>query len=180
MIRKAIQTEKEKKICEDMFYSMLVLEQLELGKLNENLNESVGDILKKFGLELEKKSPGVIEYAAKFTKGLGLFVYYALKKDTEKIKELMGKFKKEDLMDFLMKLDMVTLHMITGPIHFINGITGWDLEAHIQKIKNAGENAIDTIKKTITKLKTDISTAFDSTLRAVAFSKLDDLEKILQ
>lgn len=179
MIREGIKKVQTQQIAEDTLLALMVLEELNVNNLNENLNEGVNDILKKFGLELEKKSPGVIEYIMKFSKGVGQFIYYAVKGDKEKIKELMVKFKKEDFVDFLMKLDMMTLHMVTGPIHFINAVTGWDLEAKIQHIKDKAGDVADSIKNILSKLKSEISNFFDAKLQPIAIKKVNDIESLI-
>ena len=53
------------------------------------------------------------------------------------------------MLDFLLKLDMATLHVLTGPLHTIDAITGWHLWANVkdkadQGLKKAKE-AIDNL-----------------------------------
>ena len=172
---------------QDIILAEMVIKELDidLDYINESdnfelLEEGVNDILKKFGLELEKKSPGVIEYIAKFAKGAGQMVYYGIKGDKNKVKALAKSITKEEVIDFLLKLDLVTLHMVTGPIHFIDGLTGWSLEANVDKIKKKSISIIDSIKKAIKAVKDKITGAFAPKLQPLAISKLNDLEGMLQ
>lgn len=151
-----------------------------LEQMNPNdINEGVNDILAKFGFELEKKSPGVIEYIARFTKGVGKFVWYAIKRDKKGIKALMKDFSKEELVDFLYKLDLVTMHLITGPLHFIDGMTGWELIPKFKEMKASAETAISKIKKAIENLKSNITNYFNPKLQPVVLDKVVDIEKLL-
>jgi len=179
MIKEAIKNIQNQQMAENVLVAMMVLEKLDNKKMNENLNEGAEEILKKFGIEFEKKSPGVIEYVMKFSKGVGQFIYYAVKKDKGKIKELMDTFKKEDFVDFLLKLDMLTLHMITGPIHLVNAVTGWDLEANIKKIKDKAEDSIEMVKKTLSILKQDIIKFFGANIQPIAIQKVDDISSMI-
>ena len=181
MIRESInRVNVRNKEAQNSLLGLMVLEQIDLDGINESeLNEGVSDILKKFGLEFEKKSPGVIEYIAKFTSGVGKLLYYGIKKDKKKVTEIAKSFTKEEFLDFLLKLDMVTMHMVTGPIHFVNGITGWDLEANLHAIKKSAASSIVTFKKTLNSLKTDIVKFFDNSLQPVAIQKVSDIEKLI-
>lgn len=84
--------------------------------------------------------------------------------DKAKLKEAINKlkFKKEDLLDFLLRLDQATMHLITGPIHMIDAVMGWHIWADIKtqasnigtRIKDAFGNLIQTIKDLPSKIKT--------------------------
>jgi len=108
----------------------------------EMIIEGVNDWLSKVGMKLHK-GKGLIDYFLQFTKGAGKLIMAAIKNDKEKIKEIADGFKKEEVIDFLLKLDMATMHIVTGPIHLIDSVTGWDLMANI---KHAAEGAKDKLK----------------------------------
>jgi hypothetical protein len=172
---------------QDIILAEMVIKELDinLDYINESndfemLEEGVNDILKKFGLELEKKSPGVIEYITKFAKGAGQMIYYAIKGDKQKVKQLAKSITKEEVIDFLLKLDMLTLHAVSGPIHAIDAATGWDLWANVEKVAQKGVSVIDSIKKAIKVVKDKITGAFAPKLQPVAIAKLNDLEGMLQ
>lgn len=84
--------------------------------------------------------------------------------DKARLKEAINnlKFKKEDLLDFLLRLDQATMHLVTGPIHMIDAVMGWHIGADIKtkfsnigtRIKDAFSNLIQTIKDLPSKIKT--------------------------
>ena len=68
-------------------------------------------------------------------KHIGKVIWYAMKaavgneEDKQKLIRIIKetKISSSQLIDFLLKLDMLTLHAITGPIHMIDAVTGWHL-----------------------------------------------------
>ncbi len=72
------------------------------------------------------------------------------------------KVKKEDLLDFLLRLDQATLHLVTGPLHMIDAIMGWHIWADVKaqasnistRVKDAFTAMIQTIKDLPKKVKT--------------------------
>ena len=72
------------------------------------------------------------------------------------------KFSKEDLLDFLLRLDQATMHLVTGPIHMIDAVMGWhiwaDVKSHagnmITRLKDAFSNMVQTIKELPKKIMT--------------------------
>jgi hypothetical protein len=108
------------------------------------LGKMAGGLLKKAGLHLHK-GDGLIQIAMKSGKVMGQFLWYALKAasgDKEakvKVKELANtEITKEQMLDFLLKLDMATLHVLTGPLHTIDAITGWHLWANVKDKADQG------------------------------------------
>lgn len=138
---------KEHKELEQSIIEMLVI--MESG---DNLTEGLLDnVANKLGFKIHK-SKGIIKHLANASKGLSKMIVAAIKGDREKVKEIAKTVKKKDVMDFLLKLDMATLHMITGPIHLINAITGWDLEVDMNH-----KSSTDTIKGLISQIKDKIT-----------------------
>lgn len=72
------------------------------------------------------------------------------------------KIKKEDLLDFLLRLDQATLHLVTGPLHVIDALMGWHIWADVKaqasniatRIKDAFTAMIQTIKDLPGNIKT--------------------------
>jgi len=123
----------------------------------EMIVEGIHDWLAKVGMKLHK-GDGIIDYILQFSKGAGQLIMAAIQGDEKKVKGIAASFKKEKLLDFLLKLDMATLHVVTGPIHFIDAVTGWDLMANL---KGAAETAKDKLKNfydAMKKVKDSIST----------------------
>jgi len=104
--------------------------------------EKANGWLSKIGMKLHK-GKGIIDYVKQFTGGAGKMIMAAIKGDKEAVKAQADKIKKEEVIDFLLKLDLATMHIVTGPIHFVDAITGWDLMANL---KHAAEGAKDKLK----------------------------------
>ena len=113
--------------------------------MNESdLNESkIADYASKIGIKIAKGN-GLIDYVAKFTMGAGKMLMAAIKGDEPKVREIAGQMTKADFVDFLLKLDTVTMHLVTGPIHMIDAVTGWDIMANV-------EHAAHVAKETVVK-----------------------------
>lgn len=118
--------------------------------------------ISKAGLHV-KKGRGLIQMIASVGTHFAKILYHAIKASggdegsNSILKELLGKkIKKEDFIDFLLKLDQVTLHAITGPIHAIEAITGWHLWAAVGHVRDVAKNLQQKSTDIINKLK-DIS-----------------------
>ena len=134
----------------------------EFGRLDEGIFDKIKDIkgktetmLKKIGIHTSQ-SKGLIQYLWGFNKGIVKLLYHgmtfasgspqekALAKDS--MKTILKSVTKEQVLDFLYKLDQLTLHTITGPLHALDSITGWHIMADIKK---KIEPAISKAKKAI-------------------------------
>lgn len=142
--------------------ALLYMVENERTVTEEELIEGVGSVLGKAGLSLHRNK-GLIDYAKEFTRGAGQLILAAIKGDKKKIKNIASKIKREDVIDFLLKLDMATLHIVMGPIHVIDAVTGWELHANIKGIARnakgfvgAFHDAIQRVKEQIMKLTKDI------------------------
>jgi|SRR6056297_228114 len=121
-----------------------------------------GKLLSKMGFHV-KKGKGLIHTMKSASKGTKDLLWYTFKlyqgdEDyREKIINLYKSINKEDVIDVLLRLDMLTLHAITGPIHMLDAITGWHLAPNLKRkatdIKDRVKRVIDhlsTIKKEYT------------------------------
>lgn len=135
------------------------------------LGKAADSLMKKAGLHV-KKGDGLIQQALRGGTVVAKFVWYAIKgasgdKDAkEKAKAMANsEVKKEDILSFLLNLDMATLHIFTGPIHWIDAVTGWHIWADVkekagegfEKAKKALENLIDVAKSTEQKIATKLN-----------------------
>lgn len=118
--------------------------------------EGVNDWLEKVGMKLHK-GKGIVDYIKQFSVGAGKMILAAVKKDKKAVKEIANNFDKAELIDFLLKLDMATLHLLSAPIHFINAITGWDLEANLKHMAKGTKGIIDTVKQAFETIKKHIT-----------------------
>jgi len=124
----------------------MINESYDMSNLTESQKEVLLEDIKswfhKIGLDFEK-GDGIIDYISQFTVGTGKLILAAIKGDKKKVKEIADGLTRGKVIDFLFKLDILTLHIITEPIHIIDAITGWELMADI---KRAAEGAVDQIK----------------------------------
>jgi len=128
---------------------------------DEILSEGkIDDLLKKTGLHIHK-SRGIISYLKSANLGVAKMMIAAIKGDKEGIKEVVKSVKKEDVLDFLLKLDMATNHTITAPIHMIDAWTGWHLWAAIQEKTAKVGDYIKTIKDAVMVVKNNLIKTLD-------------------
>lgn len=112
-----------------------------------DISKKIKTSLKKIGLHAES-SEGLLQIAAKSSIVLSKFMWYAIKafsgdkKAKENLIELVktNQITKEQVLDFLLKLDTLTLHFITGPIHMIDALTGWHIGVNIHNSVKSMEN----------------------------------------
>ena len=144
---------------------------------DEQILENVNKHVNKIGLKLHK-SKSLIDYIKSFTTGAGKLFLYMIKGDTKKAKELLKSIKKEDVLDFIIKLDLGTLHIITGPLHTIDAWTGWDLAANVQAKMEKGSDLLNDIKHGIDEIRAKIVALYsDEPTRIKQLDKnLQDIE----
>lgn len=93
--------------------------------------------------------------------------------------------KKEDVLDFLLRLDGLTLHMFTGPIHMLDNLTGWHIWAAVQqhavqfadKASKALKDLVDVIKDVDDEVKTKSKKLLHGVASVLG---LEDVHKAIQ
>ena len=182
-------------LTEEKTYYLALIEALSLmnsDELNESkmtLEEGVMDKLSDFGSKVKtqvgkvglhiKKSKGLIEYVASITKGTGLIFLHLIKGDVAKATELLKTIQKEDVIDFLMKLDLVAFHFISGPIHTLDAITGWHVGAAVaSKIKSA-EQKFAEVKQRLVELTKHIEEFFIGKHKKKSLAGVKTLEHLI-
>jgi hypothetical protein len=127
------------------------------GGLKDKLNVALGTL----GLHAHGSGKGIIQTLLKAGKNVAQLFWYAMKAvkgDAEakkKVKEIANKeITKHDVVDFLLRLDTMSMHLLTGPIHMIDALTGWHIGVDF---KEKAENVADRIKKAIENLKAVVS-----------------------
>ena len=144
--------------------------------MNEGVTNKINSIMSKGGLHV-KKTKGIIGHLMAAGKGIGKLFVALIKKDTEGAKQVLKGLKKEDVLDFLLDLDMATNHTISGPIHWIDAWTGWHLWANVtQKVRGAQV----AVKDAIAKLKMYISNVYTKVKAKVYTKYIIQMEKDLQ
>ena len=137
-----------------LIYSM----SIDPTRLNENeLNEAfdptiLNKYLNKLGLNIQKRTTkNLFDYAKDMVTGVGKIFLLAMEDGgTEEIKKMLKSITKEDVMDFLLKLDSATLGILSKPIDLISKLTGWQIKANLKKI---GKNIVDIVQDIYTSLK---------------------------
>jgi len=155
--------------------------------LNEGVTDSIGGIAKNVGSLLSKglgkvgghahKGTGLIGYLMKAGKGVGKLMLAVLKGDWDTAKQIANtEVDKGELLDFLLKLDTATMHLVTGPIHTLDAITGWHIGAQIEHAMKGKDALVAKIKGAIETIRHSIGSLVDKT-RASLFNKgMDKLE----
>lgn len=135
--------------------------------LEEGLN--FGKLLGKLGSKAHKGT-GLLDVLKKSGKNIGKMMWLAFQAqrgdDAAKLelKTLLNtKIKKEEVINFLYMLDQATLHLVTGPLHMIEALTGWHIGADLHKatsatqaIKSAVKELEDAGKKLVGSVKTKV------------------------
>jgi len=154
----------EERLSEDMQDKISILMYLsENEMINESLDtmneaelvEGVNDWLGKIGMKLHKGN-GIIDYVKQFSVGAGKLIMAAIKGDKKKVKEIANSLEKEKVVDFLLKLDMATMHIVTGPIHFIDAVTGWDLMVNLKHAAEGAKSLLAAFYDAMKKVKDSI------------------------
>jgi hypothetical protein len=147
----------------NLIESLLILEYGDAIILNQDDKEMISEatrfskVLDKIGLELEKGT-GLFAHLKNASVGIVKLLVAAIKGDRARVKEIASELKKEDVIDFFMKLDVVTLGIISTPLDIINGVTGWGIK--IKSVKKVGQDLKNAIIQVIQKLKEKIKRRF--------------------
>jgi hypothetical protein len=129
------------------------------GKFKKPSSGEVNQALGKIGIHVKKKNQGLFSMIVKSGKNIGKVLWLAVKaaaKDSpesrQKLKEAIQKLKvnRSQIIDFFLKIDTLTMHLFTGPIHMIEAVTGWHIAADLARGK---DDTTAKIKSSIHTLK---------------------------
>jgi len=123
----------------------------------ESIKAGLGKVANKLGISVHGRK-NLLQLVTSVGKNTGLALVYAARSHMgqtgakEKLENILKTSNiKSELADLILRLDTLTLHLFTGPIHIIDAITGWHLGADLQnKAKTPNthvKTAIDTIIK---------------------------------
>lgn len=161
--RKAFfKTESATPITDDaanLLESLYVFQQLGSDNLTEAVNlRSLKAFLVRQGVKT-KKAPGLLQTVLKggvnTAKLMNLAIKTSLGKpgaadELQKLK-MSSKITKKTVLDFLFRLDVVSLHLFSGPIHSLDALFGWDLahiiEKHVKAVTIRVKTALDTLRR---------------------------------
>lgn len=123
-----------------------------------------------------KKGKGLIQYFKQAGVGMAKLFMATIKGDVDEVKKIAKSVKATDVMDFLLKLDQATLHLITGPLHSLEAITGWHIWANVQKAHATAGKVVDKIKDAIKTIKSNIGNFIAGTKMKQYMSYLNTIE----
>lgn len=151
------------------------------GILVEESNSRIGKFLSSMGIHAHKTGPGLIGDLRSAGKGFFKFFVAVLRGDWETVKSMANKeIKKEDVLDFILRLDQATLHILTGPIHSLEALTGWHIWANIkkasEKTKEVTSKVVSRVKDALEFIKSKVSSHPDPKAKTV-FKAISKIEK---
>lgn len=171
-------------------FKNFVTEEKEYGQLlneitlivDEPLTEKINvqSFLSKVGFSSERHGKGLISILKNVGKHISKTIILAIKayaKKDDKSKEdlrvhINKRVSKQEMLDFILRLDQLTLHAITGPIHMIDALTGWHLAADLHSASKTDVVKVKTAIKTLGDVK--VASEKRSKLRSV-ISRLKNL-----
>jgi hypothetical protein len=159
-------TERKEAIA-SLLEFIVFMEEGESLILSEARGESVKAGLSKVASKLGIAAHGrknLLKLIASVGKNTGLALVYSIRAHSgnseakDKLTTILKTANiKSELTDLILRLDVLTLHLLTGPIHIIDALTGWHIGADLQqKAKTPNthiKTALDTIVNAATKIK---------------------------
>lgn len=161
---------------EDWFTSLAGLAYIKSYRDDELTTESssLRDLLKAVGASREK---GLVDYITSFAKGAGRLLLAAIKGDRDKTAEIAKSISKADFIDFVYKLDMASMHVISGPIHLVEAVTGWNVISFLRDKLDSAERIMDELIESFKEFKNRVSSVFKKD--HPIHSAVDDIENVI-
>ena len=118
------------------------------------------------------KRKGLLGYFKSIATGVAKLFMAGIKGDTQGMKDILMTIKKEDVVDFIIKLDKVTLHMLEHIVDTIDTITGWKLKSILEDVDNMKKIGSLKIQKAIALIKKELIKVFQDPKKVVKHLKL--------
>ena len=123
----------------------------------EDLKSLVGSVSKKLGFASSGRK-NLLSLLSSISKNAALTVVYAIQAQAgregakEKLQNVLQTSNvKAELLDLVVRADVLTLHLISGPIHMIDALTGYEIADKIREKAEIGGNkvkdAVELIQK---------------------------------
>ena len=170
-------TEKETILELQILNISLALENYD--NLTESTINKTKNIIVDYASQVQRNKT-LFDYLIDFGKTGGKLILAGIKGDKEKIEELTQKYTKEDFFDFLWKLDLMTLGLITSPLNLIDKFTGWDIKGFLKKKMRTAKSHVKNIVQSIDKLKSDLAIVFKPSQNPDIFNAVDNFKKTLK
>ena len=161
--------------------SILIMENEDPDIIVEGIMDNLNSALNKIGLKIEREK-GLIDYLLAAGKTMAQFFLAALRGDKKTLKQLANKeISKEALVDFVYKLDGATMHVLAGPLHFIEAVTGWNIAANFEREGMATKirKTVSTFKDAIAFLYEKVKAAFKGKTQKKLLNRIKAIEKQL-
>ncbi len=147
--------------------------------MTENLWQKSKDMYTDFSSQFNKKKT-LGHYVMDFTKTAGKILLAGIKNDKERVKELTRRYNREDFFEFLWRLDLNTLGLLTTPLGIIEMVTGWDIKDFLKrKIKSTRKHLMDIVQ-TFDDLKKDLAMVFKPSKHPDVFNAVDNFKKTIK
>ena len=128
----------------------------------ENIKALAGNVSKKLGFASSGRK-NLISLLSSISKNAALAVVYAIQAQAgregarEKLESVLKTSNiKAELVDLVIRADVLTLHLISGPIHIIDAITGFEIAEKIREKAEIGseklKDAVELIQRSSKKL----------------------------
>lgn len=145
--------------------------------LNENkIISNISNYIKNIGLTIHQKK-GLIHHLKDASSYVSKLIMLAFKNDKEGLKKHIKEtnITKADVLDILLKLDVLTLHIVSYPLRVIDAVTGWDI---IPTIKSTTLPVVERAKKAIKEMEY-ILTKLSGEIRDVLKNHIYKIKELL-
>ena len=143
----------------------------------ENLKSLIGSISKKLGFAGSGRK-NLISLLSSISQNAALSVANAIQAQAgregarEKLESVLKTSNiKSELIDLVIRADVLTLHMISGPIHIIDAITGFEIADKIREKAEIGsekiKDAVEFIQRSSKKLPNPKTRRLEKSIRII-------------
>ena len=140
-------------------------------------------LMHKFGIHTQKGS-GVVQIMSKASKNIAALFWYAIKASLgdegakDKVREIATKeVTHAQVLDFLLRVDALSMHILTGPIHMIDAVMGWHIGVELHNIAK-GHSTIDAEVAKAKEILSSIKSKADESNAAIIDSILKTIDSL--
>lgn len=153
--------------------AVMLTESSKIESVKAGLSKAVG----KLGLEMSGRK-NLIHLIGSLSKNGAMAMIHAMRASAgvegskKSLEVLLQKSNlKSEFTDLILRLDILTLHFVTGPIHIVDAIMGWDLASNIRE-KTLTQNtkvtaALDDLSQRAAKMSTNAAARVTKGLKIV-------------
>ena len=160
--------------------------EMDINRLDEGFSDikrQLSGLLPKIGLGMDFKE-GLIHQLSRASIHMSKFVWHIFRyhitgnqESKEKIVELsQTKISREQFMDFLFKMDILTLSLFTAPLKMVDALLGWSIHP---VVKNKTKDVMERGKQAIKQLM-DVAKAVPEKLGKKLETNIKRIENLLR